>query len=131
MIDAVKQIAEIRQARDLSKIRVGRNVVVIGGGNTAIDIAIQMKRLGAEFVTLVYRRGREHMGATGHEQELAQTNGVLIKTWAKPAQILGDAGRTIEFEYTEHGPDGKARGTGRSSGSRPTRFSRRSVRRSR
>jgi glutamate synthase (NADPH/NADH) small chain len=113
--DAAAFIAEIRQAKDLSKIPVGRHVVVIGGGNTAVDIAIQMKRLGAEFVTLVYRRGVEQMGATHHEQDLAQKNGVLIKTWAKPVQILGrdGAAQSMEFEYTELDPSGRLVGTGR------------------
>lgn len=103
VIDAVAKIAEIRQAKDLSQVPVGRNVIIIGGGNTAVDIAIQMKRLGAEFVTLVYRRGQEEMSATHHEQELAQKNGVLLKTWAKPTKILGTPqGVTeIQFEYTE------------------------------
>jgi glutamate synthase (NADPH/NADH) small chain len=103
VIDAVKQIETIRQTKNLGQLEVGRNVVVIGGGNTAIDISIQMKRLGAEFVTLVYRRGVEEMGATHHEQELAQKSGVLIKTWARPTQIKAEQGKVgeVEFEYTE------------------------------
>jgi dihydropyrimidine dehydrogenase (NAD+) subunit PreT len=111
--DATKKIEEIRQAKDLSKVSVGQHVLVIGGGNTAVDIAVQMKRLGAEFVTLVYRRGTEQMGATGHEQEIAATNGVLIKTWAMPKEVRGDAlGVTeMEFEYTELNAAGKLVGT--------------------
>lgn len=109
VLDAVRFIAKIRQTKDLSKIPVGQNVVVIGGGNTAVDIAIQMKKLGAEFVTLVYRRGTQAMGATVHEQELAQLNGVLIKTWMKPTKIDSNE---IEFEYTES-TDGKFKGTGK------------------
>ncbi|MGZ3687271.1 MAG: NAD(P)-dependent oxidoreductase, partial [Bdellovibrionota bacterium] len=113
VLDAAKFIAQIRQAKDLGSVPVGRNVVVIGGGNTAVDIAIQMKRLGAEFVTMVYRRGTEQMGATRHEQELAQKNGVLLKTWAKPTKITGTGGvAEIEFEYTELSKDGKLTGTG-------------------
>ncbi|MGK5084680.1 NAD(P)-dependent oxidoreductase [Bdellovibrionota bacterium FG-1] len=113
--DAAKVIELIRQAQDLASVPVGRNVVVIGGGNTAVDIAIQMKRLGAENVTMVYRRGVEQMGATRHEQELAQKNGVLIKTWVKPARLVGDSTgvSAAEFEFTELGADGKLRGTGR------------------
>ncbi len=111
--DATKFIAQIRQARDLSKLPVSRDVVVIGGGNTAVDIAIQMKRLGAEFVTLVYRRGTEQMSATWHEQELAQKNGVLIKTWAQPVKISGSGkAEEIEFEYTEMA-GGQLKGTGK------------------
>ncbi|MEK7801197.1 MAG: FAD-dependent oxidoreductase, partial [Pseudomonadota bacterium] len=70
-------------------------VVVICGGNTAGDIAIEMKKIGAENVTIVYRRGFENMGATHHEQELAQKNGVLIKTWGVPKKIYKES---IEFE---------------------------------
>jgi glutamate synthase (NADPH/NADH) small chain len=113
--DATKKIEEIRQAKDLSQVAVGRHVIVIGGGNTAVDIAVQMKRLGAEFVTLVYRRGTEQMGATGHEQEIAQNNGVLLKTWAMPKEIRGSpAGLSeMEFEYTEINSAGKLVGTGK------------------
>lgn len=111
---AVDYIAELRQSDDLAKIPVGRNVVVVGGGNTAIDIAIQSKRLGAEIVTLVYRRGPAHMSATEHEQEFAQVNGVSIVHWAQPAAIAGKDGhvRSISFERTVLTPDGKLTGTG-------------------
>jgi dihydropyrimidine dehydrogenase (NAD+) subunit PreT len=111
--DAVAYIARLRQAKDKSTLPVGRRIVVIGGGNTAIDIAVQSKRLGAEDVTIVYRRGPEQMSATAHEQEFAQTNGVKIKHWAKPARLLGEGGRvrTAEFEYTRL-DGGKLVGTG-------------------
>ena len=65
VLDAVDYIAALRQAQDLSRLPVGRDVVVIGGGNTAVDIAIQARRLGAENVTIAYRRGPQQMGATG------------------------------------------------------------------
>jgi glutamate synthase (NADPH/NADH) small chain len=111
--DAVAYIARLRQAPDKSKLPVGRRIVVIGGGNTAIDIAVQSKRLGAEDVTTVYRRGPEQMSATAHEQEFAQTNGVKIKHWAKPTRLLGEGGRVraAEFEYTRL-EGGKLVGTG-------------------
>ena len=100
--NAVDFIAELRQAPDLKALPVGRNVVVIGGGNTAIDIAVQSKRLGAEDVTLVYRRGPEAMSATHHEQDFAQTNGVKIKHWAQPHALQGEDGHLTAavFEYT-------------------------------
>jgi glutamate synthase (NADPH/NADH) small chain len=114
VVNAVDYIARLRQTKDYSQLPCGRRVVVIGGGNTAIDIAIQSKRLGAEYVTLVYRRGPEAMGATGHEQELAQINGVTIKHWARPVMLMGQAGHVREavFEYTKTGPDGALAGTG-------------------
>ena len=77
VIDAVDYIARLRQAKDLSALPVGRRVLVIGGGMTAIDIAVQSKKLGAETVTMVYRRGPEQMKASLYERELAQTSGVV------------------------------------------------------
>ena len=68
---------------------------------TAIDIAVQSKRLGAEHVDLVYRRGPEQMGASRFEQELAQKNGVTIHHWAQPYKLqVGDNVHAIEFEKT-------------------------------
>ncbi len=112
--NAVDFIEGLRQAQDLSRLSVGRRIVVIGGGNTAIDIAVQTKRLGAEDVTLVYRRGPEAMSATGHEQEFAQVNGVRIRHWAQPAGLIGEDGRiaAVEFEYTELDSAGRLSGTG-------------------
>jgi dihydropyrimidine dehydrogenase (NAD+) subunit PreT len=111
--NAVDYIAMLRTADDFAALPVGRRVVVIGGGNTAIDIAVQSKRLGAEDVTIVYRRGPDAMSATGDEQEFAQVNGVKLKHWAKPVRLLGGDGhvRAAEFEYTRMAANGLA-GTG-------------------
>ena len=76
VVDAVDFIADLRQAQDLTEVPIGRRVVVIGGGMTAIDAAVQSKRLGAEMVTIVYRRGLDEMKASRYERELAQTSGV-------------------------------------------------------
>ena len=112
--DAVDYIADLRQTSDLSSLDVGRNVVVIGGGMTAIDIADQSKRLGAEHVTLVYRRGADRMAASDFEQELAKIDGVTIICDARPHRLIGEAGQiaAVEFEYTETDGDGRLRGTG-------------------
>jgi glutamate synthase (NADPH/NADH) small chain len=114
VIDAVAYIARLRQA-DLSSLPVGRRVVVIGGGNTAIDIATQARRLGAEDVTIAYRRGPETMSATWKEQEWAKTNGVRILHWARPHRIIAEAGRlaAVELEETRIGEQGRLDGTGR------------------
>jgi glutamate synthase (NADPH/NADH) small chain len=113
VIDAVKYIAELRQAADKTRLPVGRRVVVIGGGMTAIDVAVQSKRLGAEDVTIVYRRGQEQMGASRFEQDLAQRSGVRIKHWARPVRLVGKEHVTrVELEYTREGADGKLEGTG-------------------
>ncbi|NNM00327.1 MAG: NAD(P)-dependent oxidoreductase [Gammaproteobacteria bacterium] len=113
VLNAVDFIERIRQ-EELTGLPVGRRVVVIGGGNTAIDIAVQVKKLGAEYATIVYRRGIAEMGATDHEQEIAQTNGVLIKDWAQPVRILTDANGVtgVEFEYTEYDERRRLLGTG-------------------
>ncbi len=100
VMDAVDYIAALRQAEDKSTLPVGRRVVVIGGGMTAVDIAIQSRLLGAEEVTMVYRRGPEQMGASEHEQALAQTHGVLIRYLAAPVRIVADGTVVsgVEFE---------------------------------
>ncbi|WP_420412615.1 NAD(P)-dependent oxidoreductase [Roseibium sp.] len=112
-IDAVDYIADLRQADDLSKLAVGRNVVVIGGGMTAVDIAVQTKLLGAEDVTIAYRRGQDRMNASDFEQQLAQTNGVKILTWAQPKSLVAENGSisAIELERTED-QNGSLTGTG-------------------
>jgi glutamate synthase (NADPH/NADH) small chain len=111
--DAVRYIADLRQASDLAALPVGRRVVVVGGGMTAIDIASQSKRLGAEDVTIVYRRGPEKMGASDYERELAQTDGVRIKFNAQPKRLVTNGGQVvgIELEYTAE-KGGKLVGTG-------------------
>jgi dihydropyrimidine dehydrogenase (NAD+) subunit PreT len=111
--NAVDYIYRVRQ-ENLSALPVGRRIVVIGGGNTAIDIAVQIRKLGAEYVTLVYRRGLKEMGATDFEQEVAQTNGVLIKTWASPYRVnVDDDGvSSVTFEYTQINSEGHLAGTG-------------------
>ena len=110
---AIDYIADLRQADDKSSLPVGRNVVVIGGGMTAIDIAVQSKRLGAEQVVIAYRRGAAQMGASEFEQQLAQTNGVIIHHWVKPIGLQGDDNvSAIELEKTALGSDGKLVSTG-------------------
>ncbi|MBL4616191.1 MAG: NAD(P)-dependent oxidoreductase [Robiginitomaculum sp.] len=111
--DALQFIANLRQAKDKSTLNVGQQVIVIGGGNTAIDAAIQAKRLGAACVTLVYRRGSAQMGATAWEQDLAKTNGVVVRDWAKPLEIKGDSQvQSMSFEQTKLS-NGKLLGTGK------------------
>jgi glutamate synthase (NADPH/NADH) small chain len=103
LMAAVDYIATLRQTADLAALPVPRRAIVIGAGNTAIDMAVQIKRLGAEEVTLVYRRGFEAMSATGHEIEIAKTNFVRMRTWAAPLEVLLDDGgrvRGMRFEET-------------------------------
>nr|WP_170139553.1 NAD(P)-dependent oxidoreductase [Cereibacter changlensis] len=104
---AVDFIATLRQAPDKSTLPIGRDVVVIGGGMTAVDAAVQSKLLGAENVTIVYRRGQEKMSASTHEQEHATSVGVRILCNAAPVAVHGNgAVREVEFAYTEDTPSG-------------------------
>ncbi|MFA1621849.1 NAD(P)-dependent oxidoreductase [Rhizobium mongolense] len=101
--DAVDFIAGLRQATNKADVAVGRRVVVLGGGMTAIDAAVQAKLLGAEEVTICYRRGKEHMNASEFEQDLATSKGVIIRHWLAPKSILSQDGKVaaIEVEYTK------------------------------
>lgn len=110
--DAVDFIADLRQAEDLTALPVGRNVVVIGGGMTAVDAAVQSKLLGAENVTIAYRRGRDAMGASRFEQDLAASKGVKLMFNVMPKAIYGNGSAVeIELEYTDV-VDGRVTGTG-------------------
>ena len=113
VLNAVDYIAKLRQSATMADLPVGRHVVVIGGGMTAIDIAVQSKRLGSEIVEMVYRRGSEQMGASEYEQEFAKKSGVSIRHWAKPVKLLvSDRVTGIEFERTELDANGKLQSTG-------------------
>lgn len=100
--NAVDFIAELRQTDDLASLPIGRRVVVIGGGMTAVDAAVQSKLLGAEEVTMVYRRGKAHMSASEFEQDLAAAKGVSIRHWLAPRRVLTEDNRVtgIELAYT-------------------------------
>lgn len=100
VLAAVDYIHELRQSDDLTRLPVPEQAIVIGAGNTAIDMAVQLKRLGADQVYLVYRRGEESMSATDHEQALARSEGVQIRTWARPATIESDnSGRVAGMKF--------------------------------
>ena len=100
---AVDFIAALRQAETLSGVRVGRDVVVIGGGMTAIDAAVQARLLGALNVTIAYRRGRDRMAASRYEQDLAASKGVRIITNVSPVGVAGNGHvAAVEFQYTDN-----------------------------
>lgn len=111
--NAVDFIAALRQVDDRARLPIGRRVVVIGGGMTAVDAAIQSKLLGAEEVTICYRRGKESMNASGFEQDLAAAKGVSIRHWVQPRRVASANGEVvgIEMEYTAF-LDGRLQGTG-------------------
>ena len=112
--DAVDFIATLRRCEDLSKLPVGRRVIVIGGGMTAVDAAVQSKLLGAKVVHMVYRRGPEQMSASKDEQEWAQTNGVVLHQWLAPVEIVGSNGHASAVRFAEQSlVNGKLTPTGR------------------
>lgn len=114
IVDAVEYIASLRQAGNKTGLPVGRHVLVIGGGMTAIDVAVQSKQLGAEDVTIVYRRGPEQMGASEFEQNFAQTSGVRIRHWLAPSSLKMDGERVsgVRFDYTRLDDNDKLQTTG-------------------
>jgi glutamate synthase (NADPH/NADH) small chain len=110
--DALSFIEETKSKR-LADIQLARRIAVVGGGNTAIDVVTAARRLGAEEVYMVYRRGPEEMSAFAYEYELAKRDMVLFWWQALPVRIIGDAqGRVAALECirTEKGPPEKARG---------------------
>ena len=112
MSDAVGFIETLRQATDLASIPIGRNVVVIGGGMTAVDAAVQSKLLGAEQVTIAYRRGRDAMSASRYEQDLAASHGVKLLFNVQPVTLETlEPSAALVLEYTAT-KDGRLTGTG-------------------
>ncbi len=108
--DAVDMIASLRQSSDKTDIAVGRNVVVIGGGMTAVDAAVQSRLLGAQNVTMAYRRDKAAMAASEFEQELAASHGVRLLYNAAPRAVTENG---VVFARTET-VDGKLVETGES-----------------
>jgi dihydropyrimidine dehydrogenase (NAD+) subunit PreT len=102
MEDAVDWISSLRQSKDKTDVPVGRNVVVIGGGMTAVDAAVQAKLLGADSVTMAYRRDRSAMAASEFEQDLAASKGVRILFNMAPKSISSD-GITLARTETRNG----------------------------
>lgn len=94
-------------------IKAGKKVIVVGGGNVAMDAARCAKRLGAENVYIVYRRGMEEMPARKEEVHHAMEEGIIFKNLNNPVKILGDengrvrAMECIEMELGE--PDASGR----------------------
>ena len=100
LLAATDYIRELRQSDDLTQLPVAERCIVLGAGNTAIDMAVQMSKLGARDVNLVYRRGFEEMGATAHEQDIAKANQVRLLTWAQPdAVLLNDQGQVRGMRF--------------------------------
>lgn len=104
--EALSFIAETKLAEKegldrLAKLPIGENVVVIGAGNTAIDAATIAKRLGAERVTIVYRRTEEQMTAYDFEVDFIKNEGVEFRFLSQPIEILGENGKVTGLKCSK------------------------------
>ncbi|TCD14891.1 NAD(P)-dependent oxidoreductase [Oricola cellulosilytica] len=102
-LDAVGWIRDLRQTTDLSTVPVGRRVVVIGGGMTAVDAAVQAKSLGADEVTICYRGPKERMKASEYEQEIAKIRGVTVRYGMLPKRMIASGGVVTGMEFERDG----------------------------
>lgn len=95
--DALHFIEKVK-TRNWSSVPLGKTVVVIGAGNTAVDAVTQAKRLGAEKVVMVYRRSEKDAPAYDYEMELARKDGVEFVWQAAPVGILeGEDGTRLSL----------------------------------
>lgn len=103
------------QPDSATPIRKSHKVAVVGGGNVAMDAARCAKRLGAEEVYIVYRRGMQELPARHEEVEHAQEEGIIFKTLCNPVEVLGDENgnvcgmRCVEMELGEPDASGRRR----------------------
>jgi glutamate synthase (NADPH/NADH) small chain len=112
VIDALDFIDDVT-TRQWSRVDVGKRVAVIGAGNTAIDAATEAKRLGAEEVTMIYRRSEKEMPAYKFEFELAKNDGIRFLFLTAPKRILGNKSvesiECIKMQLGRSGTDGRRR----------------------
>jgi glutamate synthase (NADPH/NADH) small chain len=104
--DALSFIEETK-SKSLAEVQIAKRVAVIGGGNTAIDVVTAARRLGAEEVYMVYRRGPEEMSAFDYEYELAKKDAITFVWQAAPVRIIDDGQghvAALECVRTEKGP---------------------------
>jgi glutamate synthase (NADPH/NADH) small chain len=92
------EFIEATKTRPFADVPVGRRVACIGAGNTAIDVVTAAKRLGAEQVHLLYRRGENDMPAFRYEYDLAKLDGVTFHWNTQPKRIVGDGGKVSVIE---------------------------------
>jgi dihydropyrimidine dehydrogenase (NAD+) subunit PreT len=96
ILDGLEYIEQSKM--DASKLSVGRNVVVIGAGNTAIDCATIAKRLGAANVTMLYRRTQTEMTAYAHEYDFIKKEGVGFQFLVQPVRVHSRSGTVESLE---------------------------------
>lgn len=83
---------------DPASLHVGRNVIVVGAGNTAVDCATIARRLGAARVTMVYRRTDREMTCYEHEYDFARKEGIEFRFLSQPARVMLDDGLPVGLE---------------------------------
>jgi len=88
MLAALDTISVLRQTEDLTQLPVPKSCLILGAGNTAIDMAVQIRLMGAQQVTLVYRRGEQDIPATAMGLQLALQHRVQLICWAQPVTVL-------------------------------------------
>lgn len=96
IVDGLKYVEQSKT--DIASLNVGRSVVVVGAGNTAIDCATIAKRLGAGRVTIAYRRTEHEMTAYPHEYEFARNERIEFRFLAQPVQVLSDSSGVTGLE---------------------------------
>ena len=96
ILDGLEYIEQSKQ--NLANLVIGRNVVVIGAGNTAIDCATIAKRLGASNVTMVYRRSEKEMTAYAHEYDFIKQEGVGFSFLTQPVRVHAENGAVKSLE---------------------------------
>jgi dihydropyrimidine dehydrogenase (NAD+) subunit PreT len=92
------EFIEQTKSMPFSHVKIGRRIACIGAGNTAIDVVTAARRLGAEAVYLIYRRGEQEMPAFRYEYELAKSDGVTFLWQTQPVRILGSDGVVTGME---------------------------------
>jgi dihydropyrimidine dehydrogenase (NAD+) subunit PreT len=99
IVDGLEYIEESKLSGE--SMIVGRNVVVIGAGNTAIDCATVARRLGAATVTMVYRRSEREVSAYPHELDFIRREGVGFRYHAQPRRVIAENGRVTGLVCAE------------------------------
>jgi len=98
------EFIEPTKSLPFSNVPIGRRIACIGAGNTAIDVVTAARRLGAETVYLIYRRGEQEMPAFQYEYDLAKKDGVQFLWQTQPVRILGSDGVVTGLECVRTRP---------------------------
>src|ERR1700723_3352927 len=95
------EFIEPTKIHPFAQLSIGRRIACIGAGNTAIDVVTAAKRLGAEAVHLIYRRGEDDMPAFRYEYDLAKLDGVTFHWHSQPVRVIGSEGKVSAIECVQ------------------------------